>query len=105
MPKTKTVREIPIIEIEDEFRLSSYWFGSTWCPAVDRRENGGYQIRVLAGETTRGLDTTTSYDYFYLDPEGIILATPRGYAKDFKPGRIPVAELEATVAKYAQAVR
>lgn len=101
--KTRPARVIQFAEIEQRFQLSSYWFGSTWCPAVDRKGEG-YQIRVLVGEYRHGADTTTKWDYFYLDAEGTITAAPRGYARDYRPGRIPVEELDQAVAKYAEAV-
>lgn len=41
---------------------------------------------------------------FELVPLRITVA-PRGYARDYKPGRIPVEELDAAVARYAEAVQ
>lgn len=82
MAKNKTIREITLDDIRGEFQLGSYWFGDTWCPAVDEK-NGGYQIRVVKNEYRHGADTTTNYDYFYLDADGLVTGSPRGYAKDY----------------------
>jgi hypothetical protein len=100
---TKTIREIPFAHIERQFELASYWFGGKWCPAVDSNDRGGYQIRVLKGETRAGSNTTTTYDYFYLAEDGAVLTAPRGYARYFKPGR--VTGLDEAVARYAEATR
>ena len=99
MPKPKTPREIPFTEIEENHQLAAYWWGDKFCPAVDRRDRGGYQIRVLKDERPRGGQVTTSYDYFELDEQGTVLVAPRGYAKDYKPGRI--VGLAEAAAKYA----
>jgi len=91
-------RLFTIADIEREFELQSYWFGEKWCPAVDRRETG-YSIRVVRSITrTRGGESTT-YDYFELDAEGLITTAPRGYSKDYKPGR--VVDVDAAVARFA----
>lgn len=91
----KSIPTIPFAVVEREFRLASYyWFGK-FCPAVFRREDGTYGIRILA--SVRG-DTTT-YDYFELAEDGIVLKAPRGYARNYKPGRI--GGLDEALAKYA----
>jgi hypothetical protein len=100
MPKPKTVNVIPFAEIERAFDLAPLRLGLSVYPAVSKREGGGYAIRVHTG--TRG--STDSYDYFYTYPDGTISAAPRGYAKDYRLGRIAVDELDAAVARYAQAV-
>jgi hypothetical protein len=101
MPKATTpVRVFDFAEIEQEFTLAPMTLGFTVYPAVSKRDTGGYSIRVHAG--TRG--NTDNFDYFYIDDDGTVDAAPRGYAKDFMPGRIPVEQLDAAVAKYAQAV-
>ncbi|MEV7267105.1 hypothetical protein AB0N38_26435 [Micromonospora aurantiaca] len=104
MPKNpKTVREIPFTEIEENHQLASYWFGRTFCPAVDRRDGGGFQIRILKNERPRGGQVTTSYDYFELDEQGTVEVAPRGFARDYKPGR--VVGLAEAIEKYAAVSR
>lgn len=100
MPKTKTITDIPFAVIERTFELGSYWFGPTWCPAVDKKDNG-YRIRVIKSETLTGSSRNTTYDYFELDADGAVLVAPRGYARDFKPGRI--TGLDEAVAQHANA--
>ena len=98
----KTLREIPFESIEKRFKLAGYRWGPTWCPAVDRRNSGGYLIRILKGERRRGGQVSVDYDYFETDADGTVEIAPRGYARDFKPGRI--TGLDAAVAKYAAEV-
>ena len=93
-------RDVTIKEIEKTFDLASYWFGQKWCPAVDRRSEGGYHIRVVKSETRTGSNVTSSYDYFYLGDDGTITTAPRGYAKDFKPGR--VVDIKVAVERFAE---
>lgn len=101
MPKATTpVRVFDFAEIERDFTLAPMTLGFTVYPAVAKRKTGGYSIRVHMG--TRG--NTENYDYFYLTDDGTVDAAPRGYAKDFKPGRIPVEQMDAAVQRYAQAV-
>lgn len=101
MPKaTTSVRVFDFAEIERDFTLAPMTLGFTVYPAVVKREGGGYSIRVHLG--TRG--NTTDYAYFYVDADGTISEVPRGYAKDYRPGRIPVEQLDAAVDRYAQAV-
>lgn len=104
MAKTKTVREIPFVQIEDQFKVVPLRLGLAMYPAVSFRAGEGYSIRVLKSETRSGANVSTTYDYLRTDAEGNVTEAPRGYAKEFKPGRIPVEELQAAVAKYAQAV-
>jgi len=96
---TRTPVQIGFERIENRFQLAGYyWFdGSYKAPVIEK--DGGYQIRVLARETTRGRNTTTKYDYFELDADGIIVSSPRGYAKEFN--RKQVTGLTEAVAKYA----
>lgn len=91
----KSIPTFPFAVVEREFRLASYWFGARFCPAVFRREDDTYGIRILA--SVRG-DTTT-YDYFELAADGTVLKAPRGYARNYKPGRI--GGLDEALAKYA----
>lgn len=100
MPSTtRTPVQIGFERIENRFQLAGYyWFdGSYKAPVIAK--DGGYSIRVLMGETTRGHNTTTKYDYFQTDADGIILASPRGYAKEFNKKQ--VTGLAEAVEKYA----
>lgn len=99
MPKATTpVRVFDFAEIERDFTLAPMTLGFTTYPAVVKREGGGYAIRVHTG--MRG--NTEKYDYFYTYANGDVSAAPRGYAKDYKPGRIPVEQLDAAVERYGQ---
>jgi hypothetical protein len=84
----KPIREITMAEIEARFELASYWFGDKWCPAVDRGESGCFGIRVVKSSFRSGNSSRFSYDYFKLDADGMVMEAPRGYAKEFKPGRV-----------------
>ncbi|MBQ1061310.1 hypothetical protein [Micromonospora sp. C41] len=96
MTARRKPRQISIDEISRWFPLdqASYWFGETWCPAVDRH-GSGYRIRVVTQDDT----TVTKFDYFELDADGVITTAPRGYAKDFKPGQ--VFDVAAAVERFA----
>jgi hypothetical protein len=101
MSKPRTPRDVCIKDIERQFELASYRLWGTWYPAVVRGSQG-YSIRVLIGYTGRPPNEIVKYDYFRMYSDGTIYTAPRGYAKDFKPGRIPVPELEAAVERYAK---
>lgn len=99
-------REITLAEIAARFDVAgaSYWWEyrlweARWCPAVDRRDRGGYSIRFVKARTVSGDNVRTTYDYFELDDDGLITTAPRGFAKDFKPGR--VVDIAAEVERYA----
>ena len=79
---------ITVAEIEQSFKLSSYWFGEKWCPAVAKYDDGSYGIRILRSQTMSFGSRSESYEYFYVAPDGTITVAPRGHAKDFKPGRV-----------------
>lgn len=102
--KTKPARVIQFAEIEQRFELVPLRITHPPHPAVSKRREGGYAIRVLKGETRSGTRATTTVDYFYLDAEGTIVEAPRGYARDYRPGRVPVEELDAAVARWFEAV-
>jgi hypothetical protein len=108
MAKSKPARVIQFAEIEQRFRLAPFQLygvnGLSTIPAVRQRDDGTYSIRVDAGSSVRGGTVTESFSYFYLDADGTITEAPRGFAKDYRPGRVPVEELDAAVAKYAKAV-
>ena len=100
-------REFTVADIEREFRLASYWFGEKWCPAVHRKA-GGYAIRFLKSESLSLGHRSVTYDYFELDADGTITTAPRGYARDYKPGRVTdiaeAAEAFATTDRDAERV-
>lgn len=94
-------RAFTVAQIAERFELASYWFGAKWCPAVHRTEGRqGYGIRIAASVTTTNDRAHYRYDYFELDPDGVITTAPRGHAKDYKPGRVvdiaAVADEQAT---------
>ena len=99
MSAKREPREITVAEIADRFELASYWFGRTWCPAVDRSDGGGFSIRFVKSETLAGFSRSTTYDYFELDADGLITVAPRGFARDYKPGR--VVDIAAAAEQYA----
>jgi len=102
MPTTTTRKpaEVPFERIERTFQLASYNFGS-YKPAVFKNSRGtGYGIRVLAKQTSSLRSTTTSYDYFEINADGIITASPRGWASMFNRKR--VIGLPEAIVKYAE---
>jgi hypothetical protein len=103
--KTKPARVIHFAEIEQRFRLVPLIMGKVH-PAVGKDDRGeGYFARVLVSSIpgTYG-GSLDRYTYFRFDNDGTITEAPRGFAKDYRPGRVPVEELDAAVAKYAKAV-
>lgn len=65
--------------------LASYRVFGKWSPAVNKRENGTYSIRILVGrqESFRTGGVNESWGYFEVDPTGLIIESPRGMAKHF----------------------
>lgn len=100
MSARKEPRSITLAEIERRFDVAgaSYWFGGTWCPAVARKGDG-YRIRVVKATTRSDYSRSTTYDYFEFDAEGVVTTAPRGYARDYKPGR--VVDIAAAAVRYA----
>lgn len=98
---TKTEPTTTTVEaIENEFELISYrWFSGKWCPAVTRKDDGTYQIRVLMSRNVRGANITDKYDYFELDADGVITKSPRGYARAYN--KIRVRDIGDAVARFA----
>jgi hypothetical protein len=88
-------------EIEQMFTLQGYWWGTKWCPAVARREEGGYAIRVVKSVSISGSSESVSYDYFHLDEDGTVTSAPHGYARVFKPGL--VVDVAQALERYADA--
>jgi hypothetical protein len=104
--KTKPARVIQFAEIEQRFRLVPLPPVMGTHPAVGRDDGDeGYFARVLVSSVpgTYG-GSLDRYAYFRFDAAGVITEAPRGHAKDYRPGRVAVGELEAAVAKYAGAV-
>lgn len=91
-------RAITLSEIEQSFKLASYWFRGKWCPAVDRTDRG-FLIRFTKSLTVNGDRESVTYDYFELDADGVITTAPRGYAAMFKPGR--VVDIAEAVDRFA----
>lgn len=100
MPTKTEPIAIGIETIEGDFELISYrWFTGKWCPAVTKTGDSGYQIRILASRTVHGLDTTDKYDYFELDADGVIVKSPRGYAKVYN--KLRVRDIDDAVTRFA----
>lgn len=97
---TREPREITLAEIERQFELASYWWGAKWCPAVYAKAERGYGIRFLKSATKSWSGSSFSFDYFELDRDGVITTAPRGYAKQFKPGR--VVDIEQAAERFAE---
>lgn len=93
---TKTILTVPFTAIENRFELIGYrWFDGTWKAAVIKKDDGTAQIRVLVSR--RG--NNDRYGYFEINADGVITASPRGYAKDYNGYRI--TGLDDAIAKYA----
>lgn len=92
-------RAVTIAEIGQQFELASYWFGAKWCPAVHQNSDGRYGIRIVRSQSITLGSQTVSYDYFELDADGTITTAPRGYAKEFRPGR--VTDIAAALDRFA----
>jgi hypothetical protein len=117
-PRKTTPREIQFADIEAAFQVESCWLGARWCPAVHRR-GADYVVRVLPrlavtasgdkrtydypGDDQAGGDRFEHgwYDFLVFDADGSVAVVPRGYAKDYKPGRVPVGQLKEAVERYA----
>jgi hypothetical protein len=97
---TRKPRDITVAEIEQAFDLASYWFGVKWYPAVHETAQG-YGIRVIKSQSFSDINRSYTYDYFKLDADGVVTTAPRGFAKDYKPGR--VVDIEAALARFANA--
>lgn len=105
MATKKNPRTVSFAEIERRFELAPLELFGTVHSAVAYTDGEGYSIRVTVSHTrnSRG-DLTEKFDYFRCATDGTITEAPRGYAKDYKPGRIPAAELDRAVKQYAEAV-
>lgn len=92
--RKRPIPEIPFTRLERQWDLVH--FGSS--RAVGR-EGDGFYIRVLVGEEWHGDALRSKFDYFRLDADGTVRVAPRGYAKDYKPGRI--AGMDEALVRYA----
>lgn len=84
------VREIPFADIEQD------WRPSPLDPFIER-DGDDYVINVLTYVSFSPAEIRTGS--FRLAPDGTIISAPRGYAKDYKPGRITGMD-EAVATRY-----
>lgn len=95
---TRKPAEVSFERIERTFRLAGYYLGGNYKSPVFE-DHGGYGIRVLARQTSTLRTTSTSYDYFEINADGIVTASPRGWASMFNRKR--VTGLAEALEKYA----
>jgi hypothetical protein len=88
--RKRTVMVIPFTDIEQR------WRPSPLDPFVER-DGDDYVINVLTFVSFFPAEIRT--DSFRLAADGTVISAPRGWAKDYKPGR--VTGLDGAVAKYA----
>ena len=86
--KAKKLTDYTVDLLDHRHHLASYWFGVKWCPAV-RRDGDGFSIRI--GRRTA---TGHSFDYFKLDGDGVVQASPRGYAREYNR-RVRISDVAA----------
>lgn len=84
-------REIPFEEIERR------WRPSPLAPFVERLDDD-YIVNVLTHVALSPAEIRV--DHFRMAADGTVLSAPRGFAKDYKPGR--VTGLEAAFVHYAR---
>ena len=94
------MREIKLSQLP--FRPVSMFFGGLR-PAVFRKDSGEFGIRIKTGESWRGERTIESWDYFDLNKDGLIIASPRGFAKQYNK-KIKVIDIEKMVEEYKEKV-
>ena len=94
----KMKREIKLNQLP--FTPVSMFFGGLR-PAVFRRgkDNKEYGIRIKTGESWRGDNRSESWDYFELDETGLIISSPRGYAKEYNK-KVRITDIEEAVEEY-----
>jgi hypothetical protein len=85
--------------IERTFTLSALTLGDCYSPPVFV-DGDRYVIRVLRHTVVNARSATVGYDYFEADRDGVIIAAPHGYARDFKGARL--TGLDAAVAFHAR---
>lgn len=98
MTTTRKPAEVPFERIELMFRLAGYYLSGNYKPPVFK-DGAGYGIWVLALRTSTPRTTTTSYGYFEISADGIVTASPRGWAREFNRKRI--TSLPEALEKYA----
>lgn len=95
---SKLYREINVEQLP--FELASYNFMGRFCPAVTTNS-----IRILKGSShSLGGNTTTTYDYFKLNSDGVIIQSPRGYAKEYNK-KVKIINMEEAIKKYDKPVQ
>lgn len=81
--------------------IASYQVFGKWSPAV-YKEAKGYGIRILKSQTVRfDGSTNTSWDYFKLDENGLIVESPRGLSKQFTR-KVRITDMETFVESYKE---
>jgi len=88
--KAKPIAEIPFTEIERQ------WQPSPLDPFISR-DGDDYVINVLTYVSLVPAEIRT--DSFRVAADGTVLRAPRGFAKDYRPGRI--TGVDEALAKYA----
>lgn len=82
---TKPVREFTVKDIAGAFALGSM----PGSPPIGRdAADEGWYIRIRTSIAIKNGEVTEKFDYFRLDDDGHVLSAPRGYAKDYRPGRV-----------------
>lgn len=94
------IKEITLQQLP--FRPVSMFFGELR-PAVFEKDNGEYGIRIKTGEGWHGNNVTETWDYFDLDRTGLIIASPRGFAKDYNK-KVRIIDIEKMVKEYKDKV-
>lgn len=84
------------------FKPVSMFFGGLR-PAVFKKEEGGYGIRIKIGEAWNSGGTKTTWDYFDLDKTGLIIASPRGYAKTYNK-KVRIIDIDKMVLEYKEKI-
>lgn len=69
-------------------QLTGYSLGGTWCPAVFKKDRGGYGVRILLGVSISQRYLSSRYGYYDLDDGHVITRCPRGYTKQFKGAKV-----------------
>jgi hypothetical protein len=89
-------RLVTLAEIQQRFQLAPLTLdGTTSAIGRARRKTGGWWIRVAVQVERRDGATDWRTDQFDVAGDGTILGAPWGFAKDYRPGRMDPAELEA----------
>lgn len=100
MAKLKNPIERSFISFAGEYPPTGYNLGGGYCPGVIKDpKTGGYSVRILTGDGWRGDTRSTQWDYFEMDPTGLVISSPRGLGKEFN-GRIRIVGLDEGVERY-----